>query len=140
MQTGGAEADGASWKGSVSLEDMQGIQAVQRECKKGVKKGNSTEMNSGETPHKALTSLIKPVYLSFRYYPTTQYEPMHSSYDPLPASRPVSYLSLERKTEEQEQRCSGDVRCRNSDGTSTQPVGSGGGGIIAKAAAEDADT
>ncbi|KAM7109929.1 uncharacterized protein J5F26_005758 [Ciconia maguari] len=75
------------------------------------------------------------------YYPTTQYEPMRSSYDPSPASRPVSYLSLERKTEEQEQGCSGDVRCRNSDGTSMQPVGSGGGGgIIAKAAAEVANT
>jgi len=44
------------------------------------------------------------------------------------------------KTEVQEQNCSGGVRCGNSDGTGTQPVGSGGGGILAKAAAEDADT
>ena len=113
---------------------------MQRECKKGVKKGNSAVANSGETLHKAPTFLIKPLYLSFRYFPKPQYELMHSSYDPSLASHPVSSLSLERKTEEQEQGCSGDVRRRNSDGTSTQPAGSGGGGIIAKAAAEDANT
>lgn len=62
VQTGGAEADGASWKGSAFLEDTRGIQAVQRECKEGVKKGNSTVTNSGETPRKALASLKKPLY------------------------------------------------------------------------------
>ncbi|KAM9652290.1 uncharacterized protein ACIBXB_009865 isoform 2-T2 [Morphnus guianensis] len=35
VQTGRAEADGpSSWKGSVYLGDMRGIQAVQRECEK----------------------------------------------------------------------------------------------------------
>lgn len=48
------------------LEDTRGIQAVQRECRKGVKKGNSAVTNSGETPlealyipHKALLSLLQ---------------------------------------------------------------------------------
>ena len=113
---------------------------MQRERERGVKKGNSAVTNAGEAPRKALPSLIEPSHLSCRYYPRTPYEPTHCSYDPSPAAHPVSYLSLEMKTEVQEQNCSGGVRCGNSDGTGTQPVGSGGGGILAKAAAEDADT
>lgn len=113
---------------------------MQSECKKGVKKGNSAVTNSGETPRKALTSLIKPLYSPSDTVPRLHMSPctLHTTHRQLPILSATS--PWRGKLEEQEQGRSGDVRCRNSDGTSTQPVGSGGGGIMAKAAAEDADT
>lgn len=87
-------------------------------------------------PHKALIFSIFPSNTIPQLYMSPH--TLHMTHCQLPILSAAS--PWRGKQEEQEEACSDDVRCQNSDGTRMQPVGSGGGEITAEIGVEDAHT